>query len=612
MTQGGSRSNHKSRPFAADKAFFRITGAGARVRNFVTRRFDESSIIYGIGLLCKSFFRLRMRFLGVFLLTFGAYASIVTVLVNLFRETQVTGEALYGGVIFMVLSIPLLLSRGNISTALLGSHMGNILCDYLGVRRESLQEYALAGHTNIAFVLGVLAGTLTFWASPVSVALGIVALVGVCIVFALPENGILFAAVLLLFAGSKVQLWILAVTMTSYLLKLIRGKRSLSFYKRDIFAVLVLVTVLGGGLFNSSGAVLSQTGVYVLYLCVYFLSTFILYDFRKINRITTALCAGGGALAVVYLTGLVLDVSLSGSGSFVKDAGFLLRLVLDLPVFQEGVAPILFMVLLPIAVGGCLRSNLYMPRRTAVFCAVAMMLALILCSSGVEVLCACIAIALLLVLYRKRIGFLILGIFLAGFVLSVHLTGSVGDQIYMYFATQVEAIGRGVQEFFHGIMSMDVARLFAGDGLESVLQGPLGTAGSSYFSFVQALGLIGLLIFTAFIIVFFGACLRLYKKTFERGRTPDILLRFGVVRSPADMRLGGGGPLCAVTALLLCALASPVWQNELAFELFWLLCGIGTAYEKSASHEIDKADQAAFSDFGSENASVVLKRKKED
>lgn len=610
MTQGGSSSNHKPRPFAADKAFFRISGAGARVRNFVTRRFDESSIVYGIGLLCKGFFRLRMRFLGVFLLTFGVYASIVTVLVHLFRETQVTGEALYSGVIFMVLSIPLLLSRGNISTALLGSRMGNILCDYLGVRRESLQEYALAGHTNIAFVLGVLAGTLTFWTSSISVALGIVALVGICIVFALPENGILFAAVLLLFAGSKAQLWILAVTMTSYLLKLVRGKRSLSFYKRDVFAVLVLITMLGGGLFSSSGAVFPQTGVYILYLCVYFLSTLILYDFRKINRITTALCAGGGVLAAVYLTGLVLEISLSGS--FVKDAGFLLRLVLNLPVFQEGVAPILFMVLIPIAVGGCLRSNLYMPRRTAIFCAVAMMLALISCSRGVEVLCTCIATALLLLLYRKRIGVFILSVFLAGFVLAVHLTGTVGDQIYAYFATQAAAIAGGVQEFFSGVMSMDSMQLLAGEGLAFVLQDPLGFNGSSYLSFVQALGLIGLLVFIVFIIAFIGASLRLYKKTFERGRTPDILLRFGVVRSPADMRLGGGGPLCAVIALLLCALAAPVWQNGLAFELFWLLCGIGAAYEKSASHEIDKADQAAFSDFGSGNASVVLKRRKED
>lgn len=610
MTQGGSSSNHKPRPFAAGRVFSRIIGAGAWVRNFVTRRFDESSIVYGIGRLCKSFFRLRMRFVGVFLLTFGVYSSVVTVLVHLFRNTKISDEMLYSGIAFMVLSIPLLLSRGNISTALLGSRVGAILCDYLGVRRESLQEYALVGHTNIAFVLGVLAGTLTFWIPPISVAIGIAALVGTCIVFALPENGILFAAVLLLFAGSGAQLWILTVTVASYLLKLVRGKRSLSFYKRDVFAVLVLVTILGGGLFNSSGAVLPQTGVYVLYLCIYFLSTFILYDFRKINRIATVLCAGGGILAAVYLAGLVLEVYLAGS--FAKDAGFLLRLVLDLPVFQEGIAPILFMVLFPIAVGDCLRSNLYMPRRTAIFCAVAMMLALILCSRGVEVLCACIAAALLLLLYRKRIGVFILSVFLAGFVLAVHLTGSIGDQIYAYFSAQAGVIAQGVQEFFSGIMSMGMMQLFAGEGFVFALQDPLALTGSAYLSFVQAVGLIGLLVFAVFMIAFIGASLRLYKKTFEQGRTPDILMRFGVVRSPADMRLGGGGPMCAVVALLLCALAAPVWQNGLAFELFWLLCGIGAAYEKSASHEIDKADQAAFSDFGSENASVVLKRKKED
>ena len=608
MTQSGNSIHNRPRPIAADKLFLRIRGVGARVRNFVSRRFDESRIIFGIGVLCRHFFRLRMRLLGVFLLTFGVYSSVVTVLVRLFRQEQVTGEILCGGVALMVLSIPLLLSRGNISTALLGSRTGNILCDYLGVRRESIQEYVLAGHTNIAFVLGVLAGTLTFWVSPAFVLLGMIAFVGTAIIFALPENGILFASVLLLFAGTKTQLWILTATLISYLLKLIRGKRSLQFHKRDVFAILVFFVVLGG-LFDRSGVFYSQAGVYALYLCVYFLSTLTVYDFRKINRITTAMCAGGGILAAFYLCGRILDTYLAGR--FVQDGGYLLRLVLELPVFRSGVAPILFMVLFPAAVGGCLRSNLYMPRRTAIFCTVSMFLALILCSEGVEVFCALVATALLLLLHRKRASRLILGIFLAAFVLLAFWGERFGVEFYTYFAVQAGAIGKGVLEFFHGIVSMDPVQLLTGDGLGSVLQAS-NTPGNSYLSFVQALGLIGLLIFVVFVIAYVGVNLRLYKKTFERGRTPDILLRFGVVRSPTDMRLGGGAPFCGIVALLLCAFAAPVWQNSLAFELFWLLCGISVAYEKSASREIDKADQAVFSDLGAESASVVLKRKEDN
>ncbi len=613
MVENDSRTGSQRRPFWTNR-FFRIaSGAGARMRNFISRRFDESMILYGTGRLRQIFFRLRLRFLGTFLLTFGAYASIITVLVSLFQREQISGAHLYGGLCMMVLSIPLLMSKGNISTALLGSHIGNTLCDYFSVRRESLQEYVLVGHANVAFVLGVSAGTLTFFVSPVSVILWLVAAVGIGIIFSLPENGILFASVLLLFTGEKTQLWILFITMVSYLLKLIRGKRSLTFYKRDLFAVLVLLTLLGGGVVNHAGAFFPQIGTYVLYMCVYFLSTFILYDFRKINRITTVLCAAGGALGAMFLAGFTLDAYFTGN--ILPDAGFLLRFVLDLPVFQQGVAPILFMALFVLSMGGCLRSSLYIPRRTAICCTLVILAALVLCGSGVEVLCACAAVVLLLLLYQKRIGFFLLGILMAAFVLIVHLTGSLGDTVYRYFANSFIEIVGGIQGSFSGLVGFDTAHLLAGEGFGTASQEITNIQNltvSSYLSLIQVIGLIGLLIFAVFVIVFFGTCLQFCKKTFARGRVLDASMRFGVIRIPADMRLGGGAPLCAVAALLLCAAAQPVWQNGIAFELFWLLCGIGAAYVKSAAREIEKADQAILSDFGSENASVTLKRKKED
>ncbi|MCI8610847.1 MAG: hypothetical protein HFE66_02860 [Clostridiales bacterium] len=613
MVQNDGRTGSRPRTFGTNRFFHVPGGIGIKIRNFISRRFDESMILHGADQFRQIFFRLRLRFVGTFLLTFGAYASIITVLVSLFQHEQISGAHLYSGLCAMILSIPLLLSKGNISTALLGSRIGNTLCDYFSVRRESLQEYIFVGHANIAFVLGVIAGTLTFWISPVYVLFGLMAAVGIGIIFSLPENGILFASVLLLFTGEKMQLWILSITIASYILKLIRGKRSLIFYKRDLFAILMLLTLLGGVLVNSMGTLLPQTGTYVLYMCVYFLSTFILYDFRKINRITTALCVAGGVLGAMYLTGVALDTYFAGS--IFRDAGFLLHFVLALPVFQQGVAPILFMTLFVLSMGICLRSSLYIPRGTAIFCTLIMLAALVLCSSGVEVLCAFVAVVFLILLYRKRSGFFLLGFLLAAFVLIIHMTGSFGDMVYRYFANSCMEIVRGVQELFSGLAGLDKTQLFVGEGLGTVLQGMPSmqkVTGSSYLSFIQALGLIGLLIFFVFVIILFGTSLQFYKKTFGRGRAFEASLRFGVIRIPSDMRLGGGTPLCAVAALLLCGTALPVWQNGIAFELFWLLCGIGAAYVKSAAREIEKADQAILSDSGAENASVTLRRKKED
>ncbi len=557
MREGsGSKLNNKPRSFAADR-FFRFAGVGAKIRNFTSRRFDESIFINAVGWIRQFFFRLRLRVIGTFLLTFGVYAAVVAVLISIFREKWVAGENLYSGLLFALISVPLLASRGNISTALLYSRFGSTLCDFLGIRRESLHDDAFSGRVNAAFVLGVLAGTLTLWFSPVSIAAWFAVAVGIGIIFALPENGIMALSVLLLFAGQKSQLWTLAITLASYFLKLLRGKRSLCFYRRDIFAAFVLLTVIGGGILNPSGVQFSQTCVYALFICTYFLATLILYDFRKINRIITALYIGGGVLAAMYLAGAALQRYLVGS--FVRDAGFLMQFVLELPVFREGLASILFMALIPLAVSGCLRSNLSVSRHTSMFCVITMTAALIFCSTGPEVLCSCISVMLLLILYRKRVGFFILDIILAIFVSLIHLTGSFGNLIYTFFAGQA-----------------------------------------------------ALLVLAVFVIVLIGTGLQFFNKTFEEEHVMDALLRFGVVRSPADMRLGGGAPLCSVAALLLCGIALPVWQNGAAAGLFWMMCGISVAYVKSATREINKADQAVTFDFGPENASVSLKRKKDN
>lgn len=610
--RSGSKLNNNSRSYAAGR-FFRFADISAKIRNFTSRRFDESIIINAVGWMRQTFFRLRLRVIGTFLLTFGVYAAVVAVLISIFREKWISGGNLYSGLIFVLLSVPLLASRGNISTALLYSRVGSTLCDFLGIRRESLHDNEFSGRVNAAFVLGVLAGTLTLWFSPVAIGAWFLAAVGIGIIFALPENGILALAVLLLFAGHKSQLWTLAITLVSYFFKLLRGKRSLSFDRRDIFAAIVLLTVAGGGILNSSGVLFSQIGIYVLCICAYFLATLILYDFRKINRIITAFYIGGGILAAMYLAGEAMQRYLVGSD--VRDAGFLIRFVSDLPVFQEKLASILFMALIPLAVSGCLRNNLSVSRHTSIFCIITMTTALVFCSSGPELLCACISVMLLLVICRKRVGFFILDFMLAIFVSFIHLAGSFGDLIYTFFAGQAVALIHGFQELFTAAMNLDISQFIVGSGLTSGLIDSVTTLQIPvrfYVEYIQTFGLIGILIFAVFVIVLIGTGLQFLKKTFEEERVMDEFLRFGVVRSPADMRLGGGAPLCSVMALLLCGAALPVWQNGAALELFWMMCGISVAYVKSASQEISKADQAAVFAVGPESASVSLKRRKED
>ena len=102
MVQNDSRTGSRPRPFWANR-FFRVSGGtGIKIRNFISRRFDESVILHGADQFRHIFFRLRLRFVGTFLLTFGAYASVITVLVSLFQHEQISGAHLYSGLCAMI------------------------------------------------------------------------------------------------------------------------------------------------------------------------------------------------------------------------------------------------------------------------------------------------------------------------------------------------------------------------------------------------------------------------------------------------------------------------------------------------------------------------------
>ena len=603
--------NEKKKRSGMAGAVSRLAGMLSGVRNAIRRTFDESVLLLQCARVRRWFFRLRLRTVGVFLLTFGAYASVAASLVRYLSEDRIAYGDLYVGAVLMILSVPLLLSPDNISRALLASRAGNTLCDYLCVRRETLREPVYTGRANAAFILGVLAGMLTLWISPASILGGILAAVGICVILAIPENGILISALLLLLAGRQAQWWVPSLTIVAYMLKLLRGKRSLHLAKRDIFAVLVLISVLGGGLFGRGAGVYPGVAAYVLYICVYLLAAVALHDFRRIYRVTSALSVCGGVLAALYLAGIAFARYLPG---WVQDSSFLYRTVTALPAFREGSAPILFMVLIPITVGGCLRSDSYISGGTAFLGAVSMAIALMICGQGAELLCAAAAVILLLLIYQKRFGFVILAVCAAAFVLFLYFGGSAGSLLYERITGQAALLYQGVRGAFADMMHLELSAFLFGDGFTHTfaVAGSLSADCSFYPELVAALGISGLLVFAVFVIVLATTHAQLLRRTFVGWKRMDELSRFGVVRSAADIRLGAAAPLCAIAAMLLSGSFLSFWQNETSFALFWLLCGISAAYVKSASREIDKANLAVSAAFGARNAALSLRRKRDD
>lgn len=209
---------------------------------------------------------------------------------------------------------------------------------------------------------------------------------------------------------------------------------------------------------------------------------------------------------------------------------------------------------------------------------------------------------------------MILAVCAAAFVLLLYFGGGVGSLLYERLAGQATVLYQGMQTSFADMMHLELPAFLFGDGFAHAFAaaGTSSAGGRFYPELVAALGISGLLVFSVFVIVLAATHLQLWRRTFTGWKRANELSRFGVVRSAADIRLGVAAPLCAIGAMLLCGGFLSFWQNETSFALFWLLCGISAAYVKSASREIDKADFAVSAAFDAKNASLSLRRKRDD
>ena len=130
VNAGVHRADSGRRPVSGTMSFKRA----------VARAFDTSSTMKVCSAFCRGLLRLRLRVIGVALLTFGVYSAVVAVI-----SGAVSGELSFSNVYFGVgaalLSVPLLLSGGNVSSALLGSGTGKVIRRFLCLRSESVTDY---------------------------------------------------------------------------------------------------------------------------------------------------------------------------------------------------------------------------------------------------------------------------------------------------------------------------------------------------------------------------------------------------------------------------------------------------------------------------------------
>lgn len=537
------------------------------------------------GLLCCS-----LNSYGIFLLFFGCY-SIVTyyVTAGFMPEQSDFGYVLTGG--FLILgSLPLFASGRSLAYSLRTSRIfRGLLIHLFGIGEERFRSYEEKGreHYLEALFAAVVLGTLTFRMPPyvlLAVAAGIILLL---MILRTPEVGLVIAvgACPLLGLGNRptvVLLILTAVTLFSFIVKLLCGKRALRVGLPDAAIFILMLTYLFGGIVTRGGrASLYSALCYATLMMIYFMVANLVRTQEAMQRLTDVLI---GSCVLVALGGLwqhffgnvavaYLDVSLF------SDLGGRVYATWENPnMLAEHLILILPLILCRVA-----NSKRLLRGFGHVLCFAIVIACLVFTWSRGAWLGALISLVIfLLCLSHRSFSYALLAAIPAAalipfvperIVRRFVSIGTLSDSSVLYRLNLWQGVKNMLSDHWMSGVGVGenafctVYSRYALPGIESAMH-----SHSLYLQLICYFGLIGGIIFLAALLLWLRRALEYY--------------RYGEWREPRLMILGG---VAGALALLVMGLFDDVFYNYRIFFLFWTVLGMVTAQLRIGEDRSERA-----------------------
>ncbi len=269
---------------------------------------EESKVLHIARVLIKSLTNVPMMSYGVFLFSFGLFTTVMQALLYfLLRPSDGAALDLFVGLALVLLSLPIMF-RGYepMLRHFEQSVVGNLLFRVLRSQSTGEKVAKVKKPTLVFFLSGMAFGLLTYFAPPMFwiLAMG-VAIAAICVLY-VPETGVcLIIFMLPFFTGvehaSTICAGMMLYTGLCFLLKVLVGKRSLTWGLLDVavllFGLTVLSTTLAGGRDNVNAAFL-----YTSMISGYFTLANLLRSKSWIRRSLTALSLSS---LIVSVTGII-------------------------------------------------------------------------------------------------------------------------------------------------------------------------------------------------------------------------------------------------------------------------------------------------------------------
>lgn len=572
-----------SRRKRADRPSFRF-------RQWVSRLFERSLICRMVGAAERALLHTAMNCYGIFFLFFGCYCIVTYYVLGGFSEQSVSLSYPITGGVLIIASLPMFATTRSLAHSLRRSAvLRTLLVQVLGIADGRLESYGESGreHYLEALILAILGGSLTFVCSPPTLLLIVLALIVVLLVFREPEVGMLLSVALTPFLSlSSHPTWFLlllmGVTLLSYAVKLLCGKRVLRMQALDWLILALLALILFGGIVTSGGrASLYSALTYTCLGLIYFMVAGLVRSQKGVWRMMFVLLFSGVVTALIGVWQYVfsrpalqyVDMTLF------SDLGGRVTALWDNPnILAEHLA-----LLLPVSL-----TLLFLQRRllrgfgaAVCFCAIALCL-VFTWSRGAWLGCLIALLLYLLCLNHRALSWMMVGVLPV--LAALPFAPSTVLRRFASITSRTDSSIVYRLNLWQGVKDMLSDHLLSGVGVgesafcavyaDYALSG-IETAMHSHSLYLQLLcsiGVVGL-------IVFGLAMLLWLQRAFE-------WVRYGQMRASRLVVLGG---VAGVVALLIMGAFDHIWYNYRIYMLFWTMVGLVVAQIRVGENEAERA-----------------------
>ncbi len=605
-----SAEQNKFRNGVIAASFYKIknvSGFLRKITRIIANQFENSMLTKGVRIFTSWLISRQIKFYGTFIFSFGTYSIISYILKRFFIDNvKIQYFDLIAGCVLVIVSIPMFFSSKSLCELLKKSViMHSILIETLGITEESLNTTPskLSEKYALPFLCGIISGLLTYLFGALIVMISIIAVIAISMIIMLPEIGILCVALLTPFFSHNaeyvyvINIFII-VTAISYLLKLIRGKRTMQFKLLDLMVLIFGLLVLFGGIVSSGGE-LSKTHAENLSLLIvcYFLIINMIKTKEWMFRCTATLISSA---IFVSLIGLIIQLF---SRFYIIDFSFSTRVVpFVISLFNNSeILSLLLVFALPYTISYFFSTKTTRAKFSVFLINIFILAAIISTGSPLVIYTLIATLFVFFVIYSKKSVFVFLIIPVAIPFATLILPDSILNIFKNVFNLSVPSTNATIQTL-QGSLKMIWDNLFSGIGVgQSAFKNVFGLYAmpatesatgvpSLLLRIISELGIGAVLVFIFIVIMF-------YQKSFEH------------LKYPYDYRFKNLA-ICAIASLsgmLFAGLFYDIWADNGMFWLFFTLIALSRVYYNVGMDEKSKHIRVSRYDVG--ESSIELSRK---